>query len=160
MSPAWIVEAVDVSAKSEFCGGASLLGRKHAEATAEFGGIPCLVDIDQGRLEDAAAHLAAGFGVECMVSVSDITNPDSVAALRDKILARFGRVDILINIAANNPTVEDRRSGRKWSRFENLPLDVWNGDSAVGLTGAFLCSQVFGGNHGCQPGRRHSQHRF
>ena len=125
-------------------GGAGLLGRKHAEAIAELGGIPCLVDIDEGQLDDAATHLAASFGVECMVSVTDITQPGSVQALRDQLLARFGRVDILINNAANNPKVEDDGSGRKWSRFENLPLEVWNGDIAVGLTGAFLCSQVLG----------------
>jgi NAD(P)-dependent dehydrogenase (short-subunit alcohol dehydrogenase family) len=58
-------------------------------------------------------------------------------------LKEFGRVDILINNAANNPKVESA-SGQAWSRLENFPLDVWKADIAVGLTGAFLCSRVFG----------------
>jgi NAD(P)-dependent dehydrogenase (short-subunit alcohol dehydrogenase family) len=62
------------------------------------------------------------------------------------ILARFGRIDILINNAANNPKVEDTggATSQAWSRLENFPLRVWNDDIAVGLTGAFLCSRVFG----------------
>jgi NAD(P)-dependent dehydrogenase (short-subunit alcohol dehydrogenase family) len=59
------------------------------------------------------------------------------------VLERYGRVDILINNAANNPQV---RPGvpLDWSRLETFPLEAWHADIAVGLTGAFLCSQVFG----------------
>ena len=60
-----------------------------------------------------------------------------------RLLARFGRIDILINNAANNPKVESGGS-KVWSRLENFPLEVWNDDLRVGLTGAFLCSRVFG----------------
>jgi NAD(P)-dependent dehydrogenase (short-subunit alcohol dehydrogenase family) len=59
------------------------------------------------------------------------------------VLGRYGRIDILINNAANNPKVE-RPSGMNFSRFENFPLEEWSADLCVGLTGAFLCSQVFG----------------
>jgi NAD(P)-dependent dehydrogenase (short-subunit alcohol dehydrogenase family) len=52
-------------------------------------------------------------------------------------------VDILINNAANNPRVE-QPSEVNFSRFEHFPLQQWNDDLAVGLTGAFLCSQVIG----------------
>ena len=58
-------------------------------------------------------------------------------------MERLGRVDILVNNAANNPKVEG--SGRDFSRLENFPLDQWNADVAVGLTGPFLCAQVIGG---------------
>ena len=40
------------------------------------------------------------------------------------------------------PKVEAGTSSKHWSRFENFPLEVWDQDIAVGLTGAFLCSQV------------------
>jgi NAD(P)-dependent dehydrogenase (short-subunit alcohol dehydrogenase family) len=52
-------------------------------------------------------------------------------------------VDILINNAANNPRVE-QDAGVNFSRLENFPIEQWSADLAVGLTGAFLCSQVFG----------------
>lgn len=65
-------------------------------------------------------------------------------SVRDELLRRFGRIDILINNAANNPKVEGNSDGKQWSRLENFPVEVWNADIAVGLTGAFLCSRIFG----------------
>ena len=58
-------------------------------------------------------------------------------------MSRYGRVDILINNAAANPKVEGAEPA-SFSRFESFPLDQWNADIAVGLSGAFICCQVFG----------------
>jgi len=125
-------------------GAAGLLGIRHAETVAELGGIPWLVDIDQARAEEAAASVRKTFGSEAVGVAADITSPAAISKLCEDIMARHGRVDILINNAANNPKVEAGTSGKHWSRFENFPLEIWNQDIAVGLTGAFLCSQVFG----------------
>ena len=74
---------------------------------------------------------------------ADITRREGVEAVRTAVLARFDRLDILINNAANNPKMETPADLVK-SRFENMPLEQWADDLAVGLTGAFLCSQVLG----------------
>lgn len=124
-------------------GGAGLLGRKHAEIIAAAGGIPVLLDLPQANPEVAAASIANKFGVVAIGYAADITQLAAVEKVRDGLLARFGRVDILINNAANNPKVESDGS-KAWSRLENFPLEVWNDDLRVGLTGAFLCSRVFG----------------
>lgn len=125
-------------------GGAGLLGGKHAEAIAEMGGIPVLLDSDGERAEARAKEIVAAFGVQSLGLPTDITQPKAVAHALSKTLECFGRVDVLINNAANNPKVEGGVDGLHWSRFENYPLDVWNRDLAVGLTGAFLCSQIIG----------------
>jgi NAD(P)-dependent dehydrogenase (short-subunit alcohol dehydrogenase family) len=124
-------------------GGAGLLGTKHAGIIAAAGGFPVLLDLPQAKPEMAAAAIATKFGVEAAGYATDITCLESVEKIRDEVLARFGRVDILINNAANNPKVESGGS-KVWSRLENFPLEVWNDDLRVGLTGAFLCSRVFG----------------
>ena len=124
-------------------GGAGLLGRRHAAIVAEAGGIPVLVDLPAANPQQAADEIASRHGGECLGMAADITNPGEVEHARDLLLARFGRVDILINNAANNPKVEDPGS-LTWSRLENLPLAVWEADLRVGLTGAFLCSRVLG----------------
>lgn len=120
-------------------GGAGLLGQQHADAIFSAGGIPALVDIRELPEE----KLRSRFGPDACSISADITDPASVRAVLDQVLSRFGRVDILINNAANNPKVENP-SDLKKSRLENFPLDQWHADLSVGLTGAFLCSQIIG----------------
>ena len=74
----------------------------------------------------------------------DITDPKSVEACLEAVLERYGRVDVLINNAANNPKVEAAPTSSSRA-LESLPLEQWDADLAVGLTGAFLCSRVIGG---------------
>lgn len=124
-------------------GGAGLLGYKHAEAIAAAGGFPVLVDLSVAAPEAKADQLRSAFGVRALGCTTDITRPDEVTSLLATVLEQFGTVDILINNAANNPKVEES-IGQPWSRFEQFSLDAWEADLAVGLTGAFLCSQVIG----------------
>jgi NAD(P)-dependent dehydrogenase (short-subunit alcohol dehydrogenase family) len=49
----------------------------------------------------------------------------------------------LINNAANNPKMENPDDA-SFARLENFSLAQWEADLAVGLTGAFLCAQIFG----------------
>lgn len=126
-------------------GGAGFLGVKHAEAVCEMEGIPVLVDLDSHAVETRAEEVARLCGGQALGMAGDITDPDQVANILSEILRAFGKVDILINNAANNPKVGAHTSrGKQWSRLEQFSLDVWNQDLAVGLTGAFLCSQIFG----------------
>lgn len=62
----------------------------------------------------------------------------------DAVLKRFGQIDVLINNAANDPKVKANDENKVWSRFENFSLENWNKDITVGLTGAFLCTQIIG----------------
>ena len=124
-------------------GGAGMLGVQHAEAIAEAGGCPVLADIDETRAIAEAGKIADKYGADCLGIKTDITSKDEVQALCDKVIQRFGRVDILINNAANDPKVKAGEDSA-WTRFENFPISLWNQDIAVGLTGAFLCSQVIG----------------
>ena len=124
-------------------GGSGMLGLKHAEVIAAAGGTPVLVDLGAAKPELHAERIAEEYGVKSLGCSVDITSPEQVKALLATVLERFGSVDILINNAANNPKV-GAGAGPAWSRLENLPLEVWEADIAVGLTGAFLCSQVIG----------------
>jgi NAD(P)-dependent dehydrogenase (short-subunit alcohol dehydrogenase family) len=119
-------------------GGAGLLGLAHARAIRSAGGIPVILDVVAASPE---LRKRAGFDIECVKC--DITNEEEVQRALRTILATHSRVDILINNAANNPKVEAAGLVDK-SRLENFPLDYWHADIAVGLTGALLCSRVFG----------------
>lgn len=124
-------------------GGAGLLGEQHAQVIAQAGGIPVLVDINGDLAREKARKLSAEFGVPASAAVANITNPSEVEGILRETLDRYARVDILINNAANNPKVE-QSTDVNFSRFEKFPMEQWGNDLAVGLTGAFLCCQVFG----------------
>ena len=126
-------------------GGAGLLGVRHAEAVAAMGGIPVLLDIREEAVAAQAADIAVASGGTAFGLACDITDKAALEAVAATLLERFGRIDGLVNNAANDPKVgAGGGGGTAWSRFENFPLAAWSGDVAVGLTGAFLCAQVFG----------------
>ena len=124
-------------------GAAGLLGRKHAEAIAAYGGTPVLLDLSQKKVDDLAVQLNDMYDVNTSGFVVDITKESQVKRNLDLLIERYGKIDGLVNNAANNPKVEDN-SEKNFSRLENFPLDVWNQDIAVGLTGAFLCAKYYG----------------
>lgn len=124
-------------------GGCGLLGRQHAAAIAGAGGVPLLLDIEAAQPAAVAASLAAELQCDCRGYVADITRLEEVEHLRDRLLKEWPAIDILINNAANNPKME-AAAGRDFSRIENFPMEMWQADLAVGLTGAFLCARVFG----------------
>ena len=126
-------------------GGAGLLGVRHAEAIAEMGGTPVLVDIDEEQVRARALEIARNYGCKAIGIPADISRPEAVSDVLTCVLLSFDRVDILINNAANNPKMEAApESSAHWSRLEHFSLASWNQDMAVGLTGAFLCSQIIG----------------
>ena len=111
--------------------GADLARQFHAAGHAVI-----LVARRRDRLENLASELGAG----ARVLVADLVDPASPA----RIFAETGPVDILINNAAIDPKVSGKQDLLETSRLEGFPLDQWNQQIAVGLTGAFICSQVFG----------------
>lgn len=126
-------------------GGAGLLGKKHAEAVIEGKGIAILLDISKPALEAAVKELKEKYNT-CKVEgfEADITKRESVQKVCNELIEKYGHIDVLINNAANNPKVEGNSENMGNIRFENFPVEMWNADIAVGLTGAWICSQVFG----------------
>lgn len=124
-------------------GGAGLLGVKHAEAIAEAGGIPVLWDINSQVVQERSREIAERYDVSCLGMSVDITDPENVKNGVNEVLKTLHRIDILINNAASDPKMMSDESP-VCKRLENLSLNIWQKDIAVGLTGAFLCSREVG----------------
>lgn len=138
------MELFDLRARvAVITGGAGLLGAQHAHAIASSGGIPVILDVQEREAKKVACEIRERYDVRTSFIVTDITRPETVRAAFDRVMQEHGRVDILINNAANNPKIE-KSSDVNFSRFEHFPIEQWNDDIAVGLTGAYLCSQIFG----------------
>jgi NAD(P)-dependent dehydrogenase (short-subunit alcohol dehydrogenase family) len=122
-------------------GGAGLLGSQHAIALAGAGANVILGDIDDAAAGKRARELNREVGAERISAVRlDVSDPRSVR----EAFMRTGGVRILVNNAAVDAKVQ--ASGlEETSRFENFSLEQWRAEMKVGLTGAFLCCQTFGG---------------
>ena len=125
-------------------GGAGLLGAKHAEAIAEYGGIPVLIDINREKGQAVSDSIKKSFKVDSMFFKADITKETDVEDILENILNRYNKIDILINNAANDPKIKNNSSNEPSSRLENFPIEMWESDLDVGLKGSFICSKIFG----------------
>lgn len=111
-------------------GGASGIGLAVARALSDRGMRVCIADLKQDAL-DAATETLRG---DAIGVVTDVANVSSVEALRDAVLDRFGRVDLLMNNAGTG--------GGGPSCFAGA--DQWRRILGVNLWGVLNGMQVFG----------------
>lgn len=136
----------DLTGKSALItGAAGLLGVEHATALLEIGARVVLTDISNPALEYAMSNLSKCYDPSrIIIKVMDVSQPESIQNTAESLWKRGIRIDILLNNAAIDPKVKGEEGVLETSRLENFSLDQWNLQLAVGLTGAFLCSQTFG----------------
>jgi NAD(P)-dependent dehydrogenase (short-subunit alcohol dehydrogenase family) len=140
------LERFNLSGKSALItGAAGLLGVEHAAALLECGATVILTDVAEASLAAAKDHLTRDFPEGKIVTkLMDVTSLVEISKVAEKLANDGYRIDILINNAAIDPKVRGELGVRETSRLENLSIEQWDLQIAVGLTGAFLCCQVFG----------------
>ena len=109
-------------------GGARGIGRAIAEELASAGATLAIVDV----LQDVAEATAAAFrerGVEAAAFVANVASPADVDRLFGEVMARFGKIDILIN---NAGITRDNLIMR-------MKEEEWDAVIAVNLKGTFNC---------------------
>lgn len=127
-------------------GGAGLLGREYARALASAGANVVLADIN----EELAASVATSInavpditGTALGIKI-DVTQPESVQRVVQRVVSVYGRIDGLVNNAALDPKFDDSQKGQHTFTFENYPVELWSKSLQVNLTGMFLCAQAVG----------------
>ncbi len=97
----------------------------------------------QSSADEAAetAGLVEQAGGQALVHLADVSRPEDAQALIDAAVARFGRIDILVNNAAI----------RREARFDELDWPQWRAVMSVIVDGAYLCT------HAATPHLRRSQ---
>ncbi len=129
----------DLSGKTALItGGAGLLGEQHALALAECGAKVILTDINLDAAQTKAREISKTHDSISALSM-DVYSLPSI----QQVMKQLGSVHILVNNAAIDYKVK-AGGGSGGSRFETFSLERWEKEIAIGLTGAFLCSQVFG----------------
>ena len=115
-------------------GAARGIGLAASEALAEAGATVVLTDMNADLLASARESLAAkGHTVDS--ELLEVTDNKAVQSVHDAVLARHGRVDVLVNNAgiaiSNHPA-------------ETMADEVWNKVIDVNLNGVFWCCRAFG----------------
>jgi len=114
-------------------GASAGIGAVLAEGLAAAGARVVLAARRADRLEALARRLVAEGG-EALAVACDVTLPGEVDGLVETTLARFGRVDVLVNNAGIVNIVP----------AEDEALDDFRRTLDVNLVGVFLCAQRFG----------------
>jgi len=124
-------------------GGVGLLGAEFCRTLAEAGAAVAVVDMNASASQGTADTLTKS-GYNALAVPTDITQPDSVNAMVDKVTSTFGRLDILVNSAALDPKFDPdaMKKGITPGAFEDYPLEQWNAAMNVNLTGMFLITQA------------------
>jgi NAD(P)-dependent dehydrogenase (short-subunit alcohol dehydrogenase family) len=126
-------------------GAAGLLGVEHATALLSIGASVVLTDVNKHALDLAKKKLEVDFPVSRIVTkVMDVSDRDNIIQVLNTLKKDKISVNILVNNAAIDPKVDAKNNLLEKSRLENFSIEDWNLQISVGLTGAFLCSQIFG----------------
>ena len=112
-------------------GGGRGIGRAIAEGLARHGATLVL----SGRTEATLTEAATAIGERAGVHVADVAREADVLALRDAVLARHGRLDVLVNNAGINPIFRG---------IDRISLADWQSIIDINLTGTFLCCKHLG----------------
>ncbi len=114
-------------------GGASGIGNAIARALADRGAQVAVVDVQAAAADAAARALPGGTDLHAALAC-DVTDDASVTATVDAVVARYGRIDVLVNcagIALLAPALD-------------LDATAWARTLDVNLTGTFRVAQAVG----------------
>jgi NAD(P)-dependent dehydrogenase (short-subunit alcohol dehydrogenase family) len=133
----------DITGKVVIVTGAlGLLGREHCAAVAAAGARLVVTDLNADALGALAEQSRERGAQDALGVAADLTVPADVERLREGVLERFGRIDVLVNNAA----IDDKfaAGAEQESRFENYSVERFRRQLDVNVTGVFLCCQRLG----------------
>ena len=107
------------------------IGRAIAIGLAKEGNSIIVVDIAQ-KAANETADMVRETGVEALSVIIDISKTEQIEEMVEKTVARFGRIDVLVNNAGIAANIS----------IEELTQEQWDKVIDINLKGAFFCSQA------------------
>jgi 3-oxoacyl-[acyl-carrier protein] reductase len=118
-------------------GGGHGIGKAYAKRLADEGAHLVVVDIDGKAAEQVAAQLIEMGSPKAYGFAADVTKESDLAAMVEKTVGTFGRIDILVNNAAMFATVPMSRLP-----FDQLSPEEWDKLMSVNLKGIWLAARA------------------
>jgi NAD(P)-dependent dehydrogenase (short-subunit alcohol dehydrogenase family) len=121
-------------------GGAGHIGSSMGEALAELGAKTIVLDSTQEACDSISKLIQQKYNVDSFPLAVDLSTEKEVRGMVDTVLARFGRLDILINCAA----IVNTSNMVGWiAPFVNQSSELWRLTLEINLTSPFILTQVF-----------------
>lgn len=120
-------------------GGSGALGSAMARGLAAAGASVAVLARREGAVEAVCDEVRAG-GSDALAVSADVLDPAALAAARAAVLARWGRVDVLVNAAGGNRP--DATVHGDLSLFDLTP-EAFRNVVDLNLTGTLLATQAF-----------------
>jgi len=114
-------------------GAANGIGRDTAVLLASEGASVVAVDVDAEALGRLAREIEAAGGA-CLAVTADVLREEDVGRMVGEVVARFGRIDVLVNGVGGSTVLE-----RPDALVEEISPDEWERVLGFNLRGTFLC---------------------
>ena len=124
-------------------GGAGFLGFQHAKGILENNGVPIIIDICDEALKKIKETLENQFEKDILTFKCNICSEKEVENLSNILKEKNMNIHGLINNAAINPIIDKSSRSNQLTRLESFPIEQWEKELRVGLTGSFICSKYF-----------------
>jgi NAD(P)-dependent dehydrogenase (short-subunit alcohol dehydrogenase family) len=118
-------------------GGAKGIGRHAAKTFAQEKARVAIADFDKERLQNTAKELEGS--TETLAIHADVRQEADVKAMIDRVIQRFGHIDVLLNNAAIVPHFA--WGIPRWPAIRDMDQEFWNRVIQTNLGGTFLCSK-------------------
>ena len=120
-------------------GGAGHIGCVVGEGLAELGASVAVLDIDQTAADAIAAQIAQSYSVDVLALAVDLSDIAAVQSVPQKVLQKFGRLDVVIHSAAYGG---DTKFPGWTVPFNEQSVEAWDRALRVNLTSAFALAQA------------------
>lgn len=121
-------------------GSAGRLGSRFADVLSSAGADVVLVDVEESYNKKLELELKQKYNTNPFAIKIDISKQSEVLKLKQLILKKYKKVDVLINnahfIPRSHPKID--------SPFEDYPFDLWQDTIETNLNSLFLCCKEFG----------------
>ena len=117
-------------------GGGTGIGRAVSENLARAGARAVVVNYSRSSVDaEATANALSDLGCEGVPHRASVANESEVRGMVDETLARFGRLDVLVNNAGTTRFIAH-------SDLDAVTDEVWDQIIGVNLKGTFYCSRA------------------
>lgn len=115
-------------------GGGTGIGAATAQLLARLGARVAIASRSAERLEKAAAEITAASKSQCIAIPTDVRDENEVSAMIEKVVAQFGRIDVLVNNAG----------GTRLAPLEDITTRMWDSSFSLNVDAAYYCTREAG----------------